>query len=444
MHIERIILFLVDKEKGKQDGRLRMRVKWNRSQCIVSILLGFRVNPDKWSREAQRCTANTTHGKDHTPASVINREIQAYENAATEVFTAYEREETMPTADDFRAALRKALSRDTPATARTEIGLYIERFIAECSSLNNWTHGTVQKFETLRHHLEAFRQPATYRMFTEAGLLAFVEFLRDSRKMRNTTIRKQVALLKWFLKWSVRKGYTHDQTFERFNPHLKSAKKTVVYLTWEELMCVYSHPIPPEKRYLERVRDVFCLCCFTSLRYSDVARLRPDDIYDGAIHMVSHKTADTLTIELNGYSRAIIDRYRGGDYGGLAMPVISNQKMNDYLKELGALCGLDTPVTVTYYRGSERIDETRPKWALIGTHTARRTFICNALALGISPLVVMKWTGHESYATIKPYIEVADRTKAEAMRLFDTAGKEESRDGQSRDSLAADSIRPLT
>ena len=92
--------------------------------------------------------------------------------------------------------------------------------------------------------------------------------------------------------------------------------------------------------------------------------------------------------------------------------------MNDNLKEVGKRCGIDQPVTITYYRGNERIDEIYPKYELLGTHAGRRTFICNALIMGIAPQVVMKWTGHSDYKAMKPYIAIADSAKAEAMKLF--------------------------
>lgn len=100
------------------------------------------------------------------------------------------------------------------------------------------------------------------------------------------------------------------------------------------------------------------------------------------------------------------------------LPVITNQKMNDYLKELAKLAGIDEPVRQTYYRGNECIDEVTPKYALLGTHAGRRTFICNALALGILHQVVMKWTVHSDYKAMKPYIDIADDIKANVMSKF--------------------------
>jgi len=70
------------------------------------------------------------------------------------------------------------------------------------------------------------------------------------------------------------------------------------------------------------------------------------------------------------------------------------------------------------YRGNGRIDEVTPKYALLGTNSGRRTFICNALALGIPPQVVMKWTGHSDYKAMKPYINIADDIKANAISKF--------------------------
>lgn len=68
--------------------------------------------------------------------------------------------------------------------------------------------------------------------------------------------------------------------------------------------------VSARKEYLARVRDVFCFQCFTSLRYSDVAKLKRSDIVDGVIKVVTKKTGDTISIELNKYSSAILENTR--------------------------------------------------------------------------------------------------------------------------------------
>ena len=100
-------------------------------------------------------------------------------------------------------------------------------------------------------------------------------------------------------------------------------------------------------------------------------------------------------------------------------PLLANQLMNRYLKNLCELAGFNKPITRTCYRAGQRVEETFPKYEMIGTHAGRRTFICFALSSGIPPQVVMKWTGHSDYQAMKPYIAIAEKTKADAMKLFD-------------------------
>lgn len=144
------------------------------------------------------------------------------------------------------------------------------------------------------------------------------------------------------------------------------------------------------------------------------------DVKNDVIEFVTKKTNDFLCVELNKHSRAILEKYENVAFeNGKALPVISNQKMNEYLKELGELSGIIEPIRETYYIGNERIDDVKPKHEHLSTHVGRRTFICTALSLGIPAQVVMKWTGHSDYKSMKPYIDVADTIKANAMSKFD-------------------------
>ncbi|KAA6313570.1 Tyrosine recombinase XerC [termite gut metagenome] len=268
-------------------------------------------------------------------------------------------------------------------------------------------------------NLWGFDENLSFEMLDETKLMAYVGYLRDVVDMRNNTLEKQISYLKWFLRWSVKKGYNNNIAFETFKPKLKYIQKKVIFLTWKELNRLREYVIPDTKKYLERVRDVFLFCCFTGLRYSDVYNLKRSDVKDNRIEITTIKTADSLTIELNNHSKTILDKYKDVAFeNDKVLPVISNQKMNDYLKELAELAQINEPVRETYYKGNERIDVVAPKYALLGTHAGRRTFICNALSLGIPAQVVMKWTGHNDYKAMKPYIDIADDIKAGAMDKF--------------------------
>ena len=156
---------------------------------------------------------------------------------------------------------------------------------------------------------------------------------------------------------------------------------------------------------MARARDLFCFCAFTSLRYSDVVEVRRVDIQDGTLNITTQKTHDRPPIFLHENALAILDKYKDEDFPqGKALPYMTNQQMNRCLKDLCELCGFNTPYTITCYRNGVRYDEVYPKYELIGTHAGRKTFICFALSNGIPPDVVMKFTGHCDYKSMKPYM----------------------------------------
>ena len=425
MNIKRNIIFTL--ESRKKDGVLivenvpiRMRV--NFASKRIEFTTGYRIDAAKWDTDKQRVRNGCTN-KLKQSASEINASLLGYYTEVQEIFKKFEVEEIMPTPEQIKEAfnaLHRPIEEVKPRKS-TPNAFYkvFDEFVRDCGRQNDWTDSTYEKFAAVKNHLMNFRDGLTFDFFDEKGLNDYVTYLRDVKEMRNSTIDKQLSFLKWFLRWAFKKGLHQNNAYDSYKPKLKSTQKKIIFLTWEELNKLREFEIPAAKQALDRVRDVFLFQCFTGLRYSDVFNLRRSDIKDDHIEVTTVKTSDSLIIELNNHSKAILDKYKDVVFeDDKVLPVITNQKMNDYLKELAKLAGIDEPVRQTYYRGNERIDEVTPKYALLGTHAGRRTFICNALALGIPPQVVMKWTGHSDYKAMKPYIDIADDIKANAMSKF--------------------------
>ena len=365
-------------------------------------------------------------------ASEVNDYLAFLKAEIIKVFHKYELMEVMPTREQIKEDFNKRIEQnydenwndsdpDNEVTTEKKSNFWpsFKEFIRVNGRQNDWTDATYEKFNAMENHLKKFRDDLTFDYFDENGLLAYVEFLRLKEDMKNSTIGKQVSFLKWFLRWCYHRGYHENRAFETFKPKLKSTQKKVIFLTRKELTMLVKCKIPEDKKYLDRVRDVFLFCCYTGLRYSDVSNLRKSDVKGDHIEITTIKTTDSLVIELNKYSKAILEKYKDADFENFkVLPVVSNQKMNDYLHELCKMAKINEPIRQTYYKGNERIDKVQPKYELVGTHTGRRTFICNALSLGIPAQVVMKWTGHSDYKAMKPYIDIADDIKAKAMKKF--------------------------
>lgn len=295
-----------------------------------------------------------------------------------------------------------------------------EIYLQEGSALRSWSAATRRCYEGALQMLDRF-DPSIRIDRIGCRTLEQIYLHLTERHLANRSIGWYMTVLKSFLAWAEKKGYPVDKSFRDFNPRVRTIPKTVVFLNWEELMILFKHDRKGWNVRWNTVADWFLLACFTGLRVSDIASLRWSDVQDGSIVVVTHKTAVPIRIELNRFSDSILSRCRSRSDGSeYIMPKTDLRNMNKTLKQICRSVGFDTLVTSFSYReGGKRVEQVRPKWEEISMHCGRRTFICNALALGISPTVVMQWTGHRNYASLKPYIAVSDSEKARQMAKFD-------------------------
>lgn len=354
----------------------------------------------------------------------INREIDDFRRTVAEVMGRYELiERRVPLLSEAKRDVDEALGlivtgADMRLLATEVFDLY------SGAQATNWTESSLGKLNAIKSHLIAFNPELLVSDINDAVMQRYYDFLTETLGFRNSTIHKQLVYIRAFLRWAANNGYYSGNSHNTFHPRIKgitAGSKEIIYCTKEEVRTLMSFTPLPSQSYLARVRDVFVFCCFTGLRYSDVAKLRNCDVHgDEYISVVTQKTSDALRIELNSHSAAILHKYRDPSAKPTtkALPVISNVKMNVYLKELGKAAGLDAMTRVVYFRGTERCEEFFPKYELLTTHCARRTFVVSALQLGIPPEVIMRWTGHSSYEAMKPYVAIVDELKRRSMDKF--------------------------
>lgn len=207
---------------------------------------------------------------------------------------------------------------------------------------------------------------------------------------KNNTIDNHLSYFKQILKWARERGYLKhgEDVLKHKTPKLEQSKpKAVNYLKWEEFEKMYNYKFSEGEEHLELTRDRFCFACVTSLRHSDMEILKKADFDDfdnpTSFSFVSKKTHDSLTIFLNKYSKELYMKYRDiPTKDGLMFPPKSNQKMNDQLKVIAKKLGFTRDITKMQFSGKDRIDETHQLCDVIGTHSARRTFVVHALEMG--------------------------------------------------------------
>lgn len=404
----------------------------------IQTTIGISVNPDYWLDAKQKVKKGAVNAK-----GLKFNEINDKLDAIAKAFSTFETKNNgAPTNKQvLKDLLHDALYGDTGKPKKEQHDFYetFDKIVATARVERQWSDSTIKKHNTFRKHLVSFAAKTRFADWNSDKLSEFVAYEGAELDMKDVSIQKDLKMLKWFLRRAMEIGVKVPADFITFKPKFKLIDKEVVFLTWDELLRLYNFDVPKDgtevrlkdingkiykkvvqnRSSLIKTRDLFCFCAFTGLRYSDMASLKRTDITEDGINVITEKTDCALKVPFNAYSRTILQKYEDENYpGNLALPVISNQKMNEYLKDICELCGFTTPVKYSYYKDNARYDEVHPKWAVLGTHGGRRTFICAALEMGIPTTVIRKITGHANEAAMRPYIAITDKTKADAMSKF--------------------------
>lgn len=307
------------------------------------------------------------------------------------------------------------LDSQTPITKKeapsNELFAFIDKYIEDHTATRE--PGSLSVYKSLKNHLQNFQKDKNKKItFDKIDYAFFIEFqayLIGTRKLNNTTVAKQLSTIKTFLNYARMQGLTILDKYKDFK--IRRETLEVIALTAQEFESLFNHDLTGNKR-LDQVRDVFCFACVTGLRYSDLQQLKREHIKSDEIRLIVKKTKEPLSIPLNPYSSAILDKYKDKHK---PLPIISNQKLNVYIKELCELVKINEMVEIVRFRGAERTPKTYQKHELISIHTGRKTFATLSLEKGMSAEEVMTITGHRDYKSFKRYVKITEQRKKVVM-----------------------------
>ena len=395
-------IFVLDSKKGETAG-IRYRVEWRENK--VAFSLGIRIDIDKWNQETQRVKNNTTHGSKKISAKKINALISQYEAYTEQIF----KKKPKINAEEFK--LQFNILRGKIQEKPNDFWTIWQRFIITQSALNSWTSTISGRFNKLREKIKEHDPNTQLNQINDDYLADFMNFL-FRQKYKNSTTARMLKNFKRFLRWAKNNNHYTGNSHETFKPKLKASvgKNVVIFLTPEELDQLIA--FDPKSAKLQKVKDIYLFLCFTGLRISDYLLLKKSNFIENNIVITTKKTNDNLIIPLNDYSKEIAEKHN------YDLPKISAQKFNNYLKELAKLAEINTPVHDFYYIGNERFETIVPKYELLTSHTGRKTFVVNAIILGIPAEVVMSFTGHADYKSMKPYLSIVKSLQQKEMKKF--------------------------
>lgn len=329
------------------------------------------------------------------------------------------RSELKLTKDTFRDKIEAFVNPAPLPIAPTETPLFafVRDFIKKSPERINPSSGkkieyrTIQKYETVFAVLQEFGKEYPRKIDFDTMDLDFygdfTEYLTNRKKFAANNVGKYIQTLKTFLNEATAKGINvkADYKSRRFKVVKESADS--IYLDESELQRLYEFDLSKNVR-LERVRDLFLVGCWTGLRFSDLTNISPEHVREGIIRIEQSKTGGKVVIPCHPIVKAIMNKYSGN------LPrAISNQKMNDYLKELCRLSGMVELVHKSITKAGVRITQTFEKWELVSTHTARRSFATNAYKMDVPTITIMKITGHRTEKAFLSYIKLSEEEHAQ-------------------------------
>lgn len=377
------------------------------------------IEPKNWNESNQRVVESRK-----TPfSSEINIKLQNILSVAKNQFTAFELlNHRPPSKTELKSKLDSELNRIQVIDNDTNVLNYINRFISNAEYRTNdktgkpISRGTIHTYNQLRENFSSFCK-FKRRTFDFVDIdLDFYDNFNEyliKTNLHVNTIGKRIAILKTILNDATERGLNKTLTYKSKKFKVQREKTENIYLNESELLDLYQLDLTKNKK-LDNIRDLFLIGCFTGLRFSDWSKVKKSNIVNDNIEIETQKTRELVSIPLHPIVIKILDKHNW------TLPKsISNQKTNEYLKELGLLAeSLDKQFSKKSTKGGVEITKNHKKFELLTTHTARRSFASNLYLKGCPSQFIMKITGHKSEKSFMQYIKITPQENAENIRKF--------------------------
>lgn len=379
------ILFYVRKNQVNKEGKAGIMIRLTINGDTSQFSSKLEVEPELWDVKSQKM------GGCSLKARRFNSLLDDVRISLKNHFHDIETHEAYVTAEKVRNAFLGITVRQ-----QTLLGTFrkynedVQKLVGISKSA-----ATYAKYDRCMRRLEEFMQ-AKYRIrdialkeISHVFITDFETYLRTASRCNENTTAKFMQSFRMIIIMAKNNGWIFADPFINYKIRLKRVDRG--YLTEAEIEKILKKRFTCKR--LEQVRDIFIFSCFTGLAYIDVRNLTQDNIrpsFDGKLWIMTsrQKTDTAVTVPLLKVPQAILKKYEGTQSNGRLLPVLSNQKLNSYLKEIADQCGITKTITF---------------------HLARHTFATTmTLAKGVPIETVSKMLGHTNIVTTQIYARITN------------------------------------
>jgi integrase len=282
---------------------------------------------------------------------------------------------------------------------------YIEALTPDLSERT--ISGKNKTLKYLQEYEKKIESSLSFKDYNEDFYKKFRSFLG----MPDNSFGFHIKNVKSFLNWANDKGFNEYLFYKKFKTTNEDGKDHF-FLKSDEIEILANFNF--ENR-LEKVRDLFLVGCYSGLRISDLKTLKPAHVQDGLITKIAKKTNDFVKIPIIPELQTLLDKYWKNNE---PLPVISDQKGNEYLKELAKIAGLNRPFNYIQKTNKTATETMYEAWQKMSWHVARHSFITYSVQRGVTHDVVRRVVGHSNFNMLKKYIQNDDSyNKIEMMKI---------------------------
>ncbi|MFC7345361.1 site-specific integrase [Chryseobacterium zhengzhouense] len=392
------LLFFIKKNKIRTNGTAPIYLRITIDGKAAEIAAKRYIGPKKWDNKTQKAVGNSQEAK------TLNSYLKTLEQQVYDFHYLMLKEEDFITAESLKSKLL-----GTDVSTRMLIPIFqdhndkVEALIGQ-----DFAPGTLERYKTSLKHTQEFLNwkykisDIDITKIDHAFIMDYDFWLRSVRKCANNTAVKYIKNFKKIMRLCMANGWLSKDPFLGYKAKIKDVERP--YLTKEEIKAVYEKDFASDR--LSQVRDIFLFSCYTGLAYVDVVKLSKSHINIGIdgdkwIFTNRQKTGTATRVPLLPLAQEIILKYEDHPECvnlNVLFPVLSNQKMNSYLKEIANVCGINKELTF---------------------HIARHTFATTVtLSNGVPIESVSKMLGHKNLKTTQHYAKILDKKVSDDMAVL--------------------------
>lgn len=392
------VLFWVRNQKiSKKTGEAPIVARITVNGKRAELTTGKKIDPEKWNINSGRVRGNGEG------ARIINRQLNNIQLKLDRIHDKLDDQGCFISAQAIKSTF---LGKNTRQHLLLALFEYHNGQIKEQIG-KGYSKGTYLRYETTIKHTREFiqshygKEDVYFNELQYEFITEFEFFLKSKKEISHNTVIRYLKIFKKIVLLALKNEWIDRDPFSRYKMTMKEVKKG--YLTKEELEIIYHKEFSVKR--LEQVRDIFLFCCYTGLSYADVRKLTSDNISKGLdgeywVFVDRTKTGAPSNVPLLPIAKEIIDRYVDHPKSNKEdlLPIVSNQKMNAYLKEMSALCRIEKDITF---------------------HMARHTFATTVtLSNGVSLETVSSMLGHKNIKTTQIYAKVVQEKVSQDMKIL--------------------------